>query len=114
MWSNFTNKQNYRWDYQPLGRRRYVERNGTILLDVTSALDQQRIRDIESKTLLKIGEFRSAHCSGCPSDTCSGGYFRAVAPEVCGCSADPDAEVEEIERCIPEVCAEIVDEALTV
>jgi len=98
------------WEYSPIGRRRYIDEFGRIVTDVTRTLDAQRIRDIESKTLLQVSKFRSAHSLGCPDvgdsyenngttcDTttgittgggpCRGGYFRAIAPEICGIRPD--------------------------
>eukprot|EP00751_Fragilariopsis_kerguelensis_P041475 CAMPEP_0171007904 /NCGR_PEP_ID=MMETSP0736-20130129/20140_1 /TAXON_ID=186038 /ORGANISM="Fragilariopsis kerguelensis, Strain L26-C5" /LENGTH=196 /DNA_ID=CAMNT_0011438689 /DNA_START=777 /DNA_END=1363 /DNA_ORIENTATION=- len=68
------NKKNYYWTYQPVGNRRYIHTNSystttngttitTITQNVTKEIDSQRIKDIETKTLLKFSEFRSAHCS---------------------------------------------------
>jgi hypothetical protein len=112
-------KKKYFWTYQPLGNRRYITtttttstsgNNGdgtgtttitttTIIDNVTKKIDTTRIQDIETKTLLKFSEFRSAHCSSCRSNndndndnhssssssssSCSGGYFNAIAPEIC-------------------------------
>mmetsp|Transcript_21248 Transcript_21248/g.59096 ORF Transcript_21248/g.59096 Transcript_21248/m.59096 type:complete len:126 (+) Transcript_21248:507-884(+) len=74
-----------RWTgkYQTIGTRRYITDKGTIVDPVTRELDRRRIADMNRKTLLQLGEFRKAHCPACPSDNCSGGYFAALAPEVC-------------------------------
>ena len=91
-----TNK-NYLWKYQPIGLRRYIDDQGIIISNVTREIDTQRIREIETKTLLKFSEFRKAHCPSCPdtkddddddddnnnNNSCSGGYFSAIAPEIC-------------------------------
>ena len=53
--------------------------------NVTKELDDQRIKDIEQKTLLSLREFAAAHCLTCPrmDGLCKGGYFAALAGEVC-------------------------------
>ena len=73
------------WDYAPVGDRKYLSHNGQIVHHVSQDLDHRRIREFESKTILRLGEFRQAHCSSCPdaSNGCSGGYFKAIAPEIC-------------------------------
>jgi hypothetical protein len=76
------------WNYQPIGHRRYINDKGKVVRNVTKELDYQRIRDIETKTVLSFAEFRSAHSSSClvknPHGTySSGGYFCAIAPEIC-------------------------------
>ena len=92
-----TNK-NYFWKYQPIGQRRFINGNGDIVQNVTSEIDTQRIRDIEDKTLLKFSEFRKAHCSACPDEdggSCSGGYFLAIAPEICSNNISNSKDNEE-------------------
>ncbi|CAJ1964863.1 unnamed protein product [Cylindrotheca closterium] len=73
------------WEYAPIGTRKFISRQGEIVHHVSRQLDNQRIREIEGKTILRLGEFRQAHCSSCPdtSGGCSGGYFKAIAPEIC-------------------------------
>jgi len=87
MWSEEQKKKKggYVWDYQPVGSRRFINENGQIKSKVTQELDNERIQDIEKKTFLSLGKFRAAHCSSCPDDTetCDGGYFRGIAPEIC-------------------------------
>jgi len=91
MWSDHSQKnknkhKNYQWTYQPIGKRLYIDRNRRIIDKITPALDRQRILDIEQKTILSYTDFRRAHCSSCPdneSGNCGGGYFMAIAPEVC-------------------------------
>jgi hypothetical protein len=80
----------YRWDYQPVGTRRYIDGNITIVNNVTREVDDQRVKDIEQKTLLSLREFAAAHCLTCPrmDGKCKGGYFAAVAGEVCQCCKD--------------------------
>lgn len=82
--------KDYIWDYQPVGTRRYIDANITILANVTKGLDEQRIKDIERKTLLSLREFAAAHCLACPGTdgNCRGGYVSAVAQEVCKCCPD--------------------------
>jgi len=83
------------WNYQPIGNRRYISPKGAIIEPVTRDLDLQRIRDIETKTLLRVDEFRKAHSSACADDDSIAtmgpdkrcrkccGYFSALAPEIC-------------------------------
>eukprot|EP00339_Tiarina_fusa_P010616 CAMPEP_0117084324 /NCGR_PEP_ID=MMETSP0472-20121206/59342_1 /TAXON_ID=693140 ORGANISM="Tiarina fusus, Strain LIS" /NCGR_SAMPLE_ID=MMETSP0472 /ASSEMBLY_ACC=CAM_ASM_000603 /LENGTH=250 /DNA_ID=CAMNT_0004813255 /DNA_START=69 /DNA_END=821 /DNA_ORIENTATION=- len=78
----------YFWNYQPIGKRLYIDEN------VTKELDHKRIHDIEAKTLLSTADFRRAHCPCCPDhkekrkSKCSGGYFCAIAPEICAGESD--------------------------
>jgi hypothetical protein len=85
MWSETTpkSKRTANWDYQSVGHRRFIDKDGTLKTELSPELDVQRIIDIENKTILSFSAFRAAHCSSCPSDSCSGGYFSAIAPEVC-------------------------------
>ena len=84
-----TTNINFVWDYQSLGKRLYIDQNAKIITNVTKDLDDERIQELENKTLLQIQKFAAAHCSGCPSSTESGGgtcdgfFFRALALEVC-------------------------------
>jgi len=74
------------WNFQPIGNRIYINESMNICNNVTKELDEERIRDIESKTLLSFKEFRKAHsilCPECSNSLCSGGYFAAIAPEIC-------------------------------
>lgn len=72
------------WKYQFLGHRVFLK-DATAITPVTRDLDIRRIRDIESKTLWNFQEFARAHCSACfnSQTNCGGGYFGALAPEVC-------------------------------
>ena len=82
--SKHKRKINMEWDYQPVGKRFYIDENNNIHSKVTKDLDDQRIRDIEDKTLLSVSKFVAAHCSACNNgDGCDGGYFDAIANEVC-------------------------------
>ena len=76
-------RKNYFWEYATVGQRRYIDAEGQIISEISRTLDAQRIREIEANTLLQLSEFRKAHCSACPSSSCQGGYFRALAPEIC-------------------------------
>eukprot|EP00536_Pseudo-nitzschia_multiseries_P006876 jgi/Psemu1/16356/gm1.16356_g len=82
-------RQSWEWRYQPMGTRRYIARDGTVVEPVTGELDERRIREIVTPQQLQPVELRKAHCSACPdtdSDSegnCGGGYFLALAPEVC-------------------------------
>lgn len=76
-------RRRFQWSYEPIGQRLFIRANGTIVDDVTKDLDDDRIRDIENRTFRSFREFRAAHCSSCPSEGCNGGYFLAIAPEVC-------------------------------
>jgi len=77
--------KNNKWEYAPIGNRKFLSRSGQIVHNVSQDLDHRRIREFEAKTILKLGEFRQAHCSSCPdvSNGCYGGYFKAIAPEIC-------------------------------
>lgn len=93
LWNDTATREankDYLWDYQPVGKRRYIDANITVLANVTKELDEQRIKDIEKKTLLSLREFAAAHCLTCPrvDGNCRGGYFSAVAQEVCKCCSD--------------------------
>ena len=74
----------------PSGKDGIFDSNITILGNVTKELDDRRIKDIEEKTLLSLREFAAAHCLTCPREegNCKGGYFSAVAQEVCKCCPD--------------------------
>mmetsp|Transcript_3922 Transcript_3922/g.5204 ORF Transcript_3922/g.5204 Transcript_3922/m.5204 type:complete len:180 (-) Transcript_3922:120-659(-) len=81
LWPKNTRKQKYKWGYQPIGQRKYIQFDNstyTILDDTDGAYDAERVRKFEEKTFLKYEEFIEAHRSDC-----EGGYFRAIAPEVC-------------------------------
>ena len=88
-------RKNYFWEYATVGQRRYIDAEGRILTEISRTLDAKRIREIEGKTLLKVSEFRKAHCSACPSSSCQGGYFRALAPEICGTRQHSDKDMNE-------------------
>mmetsp|Transcript_10172 Transcript_10172/g.13594 ORF Transcript_10172/g.13594 Transcript_10172/m.13594 type:complete len:567 (+) Transcript_10172:304-2004(+) len=100
MWSKkeMKTKNNYVWDYQPVGKRIFINEHGKIITNVTEEVDNKRIQDIEAKTFLSLSKFCAAHCSSCADndddddDTgkkCDGGYFRGIAPEICnGCDFD--------------------------
>jgi len=92
LWSEASsNKKNsYKWDYQTVGKRKFINEYGQVLEDVTKELDAQRIRDIEKRTFLSLDDFRAAHCSFCPDDGCYGYYFKAVAEGTCGLCEDDD------------------------
>ena len=91
-------KKNYVWDYQPVGKRIFINEHGKIITNVTEEVDNKRIQDIEAKTFLSLSKFRAAHCSSCADNNdddddtgkkCDGGYFRGIAPEICnGCDFD--------------------------
>mmetsp|Transcript_3148 Transcript_3148/g.5851 ORF Transcript_3148/g.5851 Transcript_3148/m.5851 type:complete len:439 (+) Transcript_3148:306-1622(+) len=85
LWSETSSpkKDNYKWDYQTLGNRKYINENGEIIEDVTRELDKKRIADIEENTIFSWDEFIQSHCSGCPSDNCGGKYFTAIAASIC-------------------------------
>eukprot|EP00533_Pseudo-nitzschia_delicatissima_P007092 CAMPEP_0116082836 /NCGR_PEP_ID=MMETSP0327-20121206/2940_1 /TAXON_ID=44447 /ORGANISM="Pseudo-nitzschia delicatissima, Strain B596" /LENGTH=403 /DNA_ID=CAMNT_0003573659 /DNA_START=227 /DNA_END=1438 /DNA_ORIENTATION=+ len=95
------------WNYNPIGKRTYIDPLGSLLHPVPRALDTQRLLDLEGKN---FRDLRRAHCSSCNDDdndnednenedysendtlneneastlsTCSGGYFAALAPEIC-------------------------------
>ena len=97
------------WSYNPIGKRTYIDPSGNLLHPVPRDLDTRRIKDLEGKNLRDL---RRAHCSSCSIDeddedddeeddddengsdrrrgnpdtsssTCSGGYFAALAPEIC-------------------------------
>ena len=88
-------RKNYFWEYATVGQRRYIDAEGRIISEISRTLDAQRIREIEAKTLLRLSAFRKAHCSACPSSSCQGGYFRALAPEICGKIHPSDKDTNE-------------------
>jgi hypothetical protein len=74
------------WTYAPVGKRKYIDEKGNLIHNVSRKIDFRRIQEIEKKTILKASDFRKAHCPTCPdvkNRNCSGGYFSAVAPEIC-------------------------------
>lgn len=73
----------FQWDYQTVGERRYIDRDANIKLNVNRDLDNLRIQEFESETILRLNKFSSAHCVGCPCNSCDGFFFRALASEVC-------------------------------
>lgn len=85
LWSKTSSskKDKFKWDYQTLGNRKYINREGEIISDVTRELDAQRINEIEEKTILSLDAFKKAHCSGCVSEGCGGNYFDAIAGGIC-------------------------------
>jgi hypothetical protein len=87
LWSSDSkqNMHNKFWNYAPIGIRKYINGQGKLVHSVTNELETHRIREIEQKTILKLSDFRQAHCSACPDRTsaCSGRYFNAIAPEIC-------------------------------
>ena len=85
LWSetSLSKKDNYKWDYQTLGNRKYINEQGEIIHEVTKELDKLRIAEIEEKTTVSWVELTQSHCSGCLSDGCGGRYFSAVASDVC-------------------------------
>ncbi len=85
LWSetSLSKKDNYKWDYQTLGNRKYINEQGEIIHEVTKELDKLRIAEIEEKTTVSWDELTQSHCSGCLSDGCGGRYFSAVASDVC-------------------------------
>ena len=93
LWSETTSqrKDKFAWDYETVGERKYIDEDADIC-EVSSELDDVRIKDIEDKTFLSLKKFRSAHCSACPAEDspdgsmkseCDGLYFASVAPEIC-------------------------------
>lgn len=85
MWSDEERSQSrgYRWEYEPLGVRKYIDKKNGIVVPVTEEIDDARIREIEELTIISFAKFRAAHCSSCPGESCDGRYFKAVATTVC-------------------------------
>jgi len=91
LWSEKSSnkKHNYKWNYQTVGKRKFIDESAKISdEDVTKELDSRRIRDIEKGTFLSLADFRAAHCSSCADEGCSGYYFKAVADVSCGICED--------------------------
>lgn len=91
LWSEkSSNKKNtYKWDYQTVGKRKYINKFAEIIDDdMTKELDDQRIRDIEKSARLSMADFTAAHCSSCPDEGCNGYYFKAVNEEGCDMCID--------------------------
>ena len=89
------------WTYSPIGQRIYIDASRNLVSGVDSDLDALRIQNLEATT---FRDLRRAHCSSCSDAddrngdfdlveqeletdeteaTCSGGYFAALAPEIC-------------------------------
>lgn len=97
LWSETSvrKKDKYVWDYQTVGERKYISSDYEIIDSITKDLDNQRIRDIEEKTVLSLSEFKAAHCSSCAEEGCRGSYFQTVAYDVCDMCIDDDNDDEE-------------------
>mmetsp|Transcript_5656 Transcript_5656/g.8426 ORF Transcript_5656/g.8426 Transcript_5656/m.8426 type:complete len:356 (-) Transcript_5656:35-1102(-) len=96
LWPKNTKNQKYKWGYQPIGQRKYIQFDNstyTILDDTDGAYDAERVRKFEEKTFLKYEEFIEAHRSDC-----EGGYFRAIAPEVCVETKDDVVAIQDEEE----------------
>ena len=86
LWSEKSSnkKNNYKWDYQTVGKRKFINECAEIGdEDVTRELDSRRIRDIEKGTGLSLADFTAAHCSSCTDEGCYGYYFKAVGENDC-------------------------------
>lgn len=88
LWSDTSVKEktNYKWDYQTVGKRKFINENNIIIDNVTKELGEERIKEIENYSFLSVDEFKAAHCSSCPVDGCNGCngyYFTAIATNVC-------------------------------
>lgn len=85
LWSDTSmqKKENYKWDYQTVGTRKFINEHYEIINEVTKELDEERIKNIEQYSFLTLEDFKSAHCSSCPADGCNGYYFNAIAGGVC-------------------------------
>lgn len=96
LWSETSakKKESYKWDYQTVGERRYINEVGDIVEPVTAEIDKERIRNIEKRTFLSLDEFRAAHCSSCVDEGCAGSYFMALAGDVCNMCAEDDDDDE--------------------
>lgn len=79
LWPDTRRKpRNYAWGYQPIGKRCYIDKERKIVTAVTRELDDSRIKEFEKESFLRFDVFLEAHRSDCV-----GGYFQAIAPEVC-------------------------------
>uniref|UniRef100_A0A7R9WHE4 Fungal lipase-type domain-containing protein n=1 Tax=Pseudictyota dubia TaxID=2749911 RepID=A0A7R9WHE4_9STRA len=79
LWPDKKDKQeDFVWGYQPLGKRCYIDEERNVVTEVTKDLDDSRIKEFEKATFLRFDVFVEAHRSDC-----KGGYFQAIAPEVC-------------------------------
>ncbi len=95
LWSDTSihKKESYKWDYQTVGKRKFITEEYEIVEDVTKELDEERIRKIEEtfSYFLNFDEFKAAHCSSCPAgEDCTGYYFNAVAGSICAVDYDED------------------------
>jgi len=91
LWSEKSSdkKDKYKWDYQTVGKRKYIDKFSQILDDdVTRELDIQRISDIEKSARLSLADFTAAHCSFCRDEGCNGYYFKAVSEGSCDMCED--------------------------
>ena len=95
--SSMSKKENYKWDYQTVGKRKFINEDYEIIDDVTMELDEERIKIIEKSSILALDEFKAAHCSSCPTEGCNGFYFNAIAGNVCddeGCDVLDNGECD--------------------
>merc|ERR1711971_741474 len=93
LWSEKSSNQKnkYKWDYQTVGKRKYINKFAEIIEDdVTTELDNQRIRDIEKSARLNLDDFTAAHCASCPDNGCNGYYFKAVSGGSCDMCEEDD------------------------
>jgi triacylglycerol lipase len=72
------------WNYSPVGKRCYIEKNGSVV-PATSPLDDFRIGEIAFKFVQDdLQTVVDAHCHLCKSTDCAGGYMRgACQGDVC-------------------------------
>jgi len=93
--TSLNKKDKYKWDYQTVGKRKFITKDYDIIDEVTKELDEKRIQEIEKFSFLSLDEFKSAHCSSCASEGCNGYYFHAIAGEVC---AEDECTIDEMEE----------------
>lgn len=70
-------KDKFVWDYQTVGQRRFIDKDNTIVSEISDALDVQRIKDIDKSTFSVIDEFREVQA--CLTSEGLGKYFEAIA-----------------------------------
>lgn len=75
------------WDYAPVGKRLYIQKDGDVV-DDSNFRDDIRGLEIVTKLLEeKIGIIAAAHCHGCKTTAtnCAGGYMQgACHSQICG------------------------------
>jgi len=93
LWSRTSSsrKDKYVWDYQTVGKRKYIDGQGTVVEPVTKELDEKRIKNFggsnrDGRTVITTSpsteQFIEGHYSSCPGGDCSRLFLKAIAGDV--------------------------------